>query len=94
MPPAALSCPSCHGLVHADRLKALAARAGEAQASGDVSAQLEAWRLALALLPPASSQHQAIAGRVEALSRTLSDPDAARPPVPEAAGGRTGIRRL
>jgi Zn-dependent protease len=81
MPPAALSCPSCHALVHADELKQLAGRAREAEARRDVSAQLEAWRIALTLLPPASAQHQTIAGRVEALSRSLSDPPAAAAPV-------------
>ena len=71
LPAAALSCPSCHRLVHAGELKRLAAVAQQAETGGDVSAQLEAWRTALTLLPPASTQYASIAQRVEALSRSL-----------------------
>jgi Zn-dependent protease len=95
MPPSALSCPACHALVHAEELKQLAARAREAGARGDVSAELEAWRVALTLLPPATSQYDAIATRVQALSRGVSDPStpapapvlAPAPAAPTATGG-------
>ena len=56
MPPTAVSCPACHALVHAEQLKSLADAAGAAAERGDVSGQLEAWRVALTLLPPESSQ--------------------------------------
>ncbi len=85
IPPAALSCPACQALVHADRLKQLAATARAAASAGDVSAQLEAWRIALTLLPPGSSQYRSISERVQGLSRSLSDPAAA-----PAAGGGAG----
>jgi Zn-dependent protease len=79
MPPSALSCPSCHALVHADELKRLAAQARDAGARGDVPSELEAWRVALTLLPQTSSQYQTIATRLVALSRGVSDPSAAAP---------------
>lgn len=81
--PTALSCPACHALVHAGRLKDLAGRAGEAAARGDVSGQLEAWRAALDLLPPESTQHASIRARVEALSHELSG---TAPGQPEGGG--------
>jgi Zn-dependent protease len=81
IPPSALSCHACHALVHADRLKALAATARAASARGDVSSELEAWRSALDWLPPESSQFQSIGERVRALSRSLSDPSSTPPPA-------------
>jgi Zn-dependent protease len=84
LPPSALSCHACHALVHADRLKQLAESARAAASTGDVSAQLEAWRIALTLLPPDSSQHRFISERVRGLSRSLSD---AAPPTPVANRG-------
>jgi len=83
--PGALNCPACHALIHAGHLKALAERARAAAASGDVSGQLEAWRVALTLLPPDTSQFRSINERVQALSRSLSDPSPA--PATDAAGG-------
>jgi Zn-dependent protease len=85
--PSAVSCPACHALVHAGQLKSLADAAGAAAALGDVSGQLEAWRVALTLLPPESSQFRTISGRVLALSRSLTDPSSA--PSPERAAGDT-----
>jgi Zn-dependent protease len=85
IPPGALSCHACHALVHADRLKQLAETARAAAAAGDVSAQLEAWRIALTLLPPESAQHRTISDRVRGLSRSLSDP-ASTPPADGAHG--------
>jgi Zn-dependent protease len=83
LPDTALSCPACHALVHAGRLKQLAEQARTAASAGDVSGQLEAWRIALTLLPPESAQYRSIYERVQGLSRSLSDPAAA----PAATGG-------
>ena len=83
LPPAALSCRWCQALVHSGRLKSLADAAGTAAQRGDVSGQLEAWRVALTLLPPESAQFRTINDRVLALSRSLTDPSAA--PASEAA---------
>jgi Zn-dependent protease len=74
------SCPVCHTLVHAAELKALAFAAETAAASGDVSAEIAAWRQALPLLPTGSRQLEQIAQKVADLSRRL---DAApKPPSP------------
>ena len=88
IPPTAVSCPACHALIHAEQLKSLAAAARAAAERGDVSGQLEAWRVALTLLPPESSQFRTISDRVQALSRSLSDPASAPPPEPAADGER------
>jgi Zn-dependent protease len=69
--PALLACPSCHRLVHTDQLKRLAAEAERTTQAGDVSAALTAWRQAVELLPPDSTQHQVVAARIAALSRSL-----------------------
>jgi Zn-dependent protease len=87
LPASALSCPSCHALVHASELKRLAGEAQAAEARADVSAQLEAWRVALTLLPPGSSQYASIAQRVEGLSRSL---DAPASPADSDGGGASG----
>jgi Zn-dependent protease len=71
--PLLLACPSCHTLVHADRLKALAAAAATARRAGDAGAELTAWREALVLLPPAAEQYQRIRARVEQLSAGVID---------------------
>jgi Zn-dependent protease len=69
--PNLLSCPSCHRLVHADRLKGLAATAEAAERAGELSAALASWREALTLLPPESRQYAVIAGRVAGLGRQV-----------------------
>lgn len=84
--PSFLSCPACHTLVHAERLKQLAADAEAATRAGDNTRALSAWRDALDLLPPASPQFAVIAGRVDELSRTISfsAPKPANPPAGSA----------
>jgi Zn-dependent protease len=71
--PLLLACPRCHTLVHADRLKTLAAAAASARSAADAGAELTAWREALELLPPAAEQYQRIRARVEQLSAGLID---------------------
>jgi Zn-dependent protease len=65
-----LACPACHRLVHAGRLKELAADAVAAAERQDVIAELTAWRASLDLLPAGSRQYTTIAARVADLSRT------------------------
>jgi len=77
--PALLACPVCQRLVHGDELKRLAAEAGRASHDGDASAALAAWRQALELLPPDTTQYQLVSARVAALSRTLDSQPAAKP---------------
>src|SRR3989441_12751929 len=68
---ALLACPSCQRLVHSDALKRLAAEAERTAHAGDMSAALAAWRQALELLPPDSSQHTVVSARILDLSRAL-----------------------
>jgi Zn-dependent protease len=69
--PRLLSCPSCQRLVHADRLKELAAAAQGAESQGEPARALPGWREALALLPPESRQYAAIAERIAQLGRQV-----------------------
>ncbi|WP_205519568.1 site-2 protease family protein [Pyxidicoccus caerfyrddinensis] len=69
--PRLLTCPSCHRLVHARELQRLASEADAASARGEPAVALETWRLALDLLPPASSQYAQVTARVEALSKQV-----------------------
>ena len=88
--PNLLSCPSCHRLMHSDRLKGLAESAEAAERDGDVASALAAWREAILLLPPASRQHAVVAGRIDALSRQVGNQPAratATPPKPAARPG-------
>ncbi len=74
-----LICPGCHRLIHADRLKALAAEAERAERAGDSTAALVAWRSALELLPAASRQHEMIRQKVGALVQVVDSTPGARP---------------
>ena len=65
--PGLLSCPGCRRLVHAERLKPLAAEAEKAERDGDPNAALVAWREALELLPPGTRQRQVIEARIAEL---------------------------
>jgi Zn-dependent protease len=66
--PSLLACPSCHRLVHADRLKDLAEAA---ESSDDPAVALAAWREALALLPPQTRQYNVISDRIARLGREV-----------------------
>jgi len=67
--PALLSCPSCHTLVHVDRLKLLAAQAQLAEDDNDRTLALTKWREAIALLPTTSTQYPVIAARIDTLGK-------------------------
>jgi len=73
VPPDLLACPSCAKLLHADRLKELAAQAEKAERGGDLSAAMGAWRDALGLLPPETRQHAAVLQKIQALSARVED---------------------
>jgi Zn-dependent protease len=78
--PSQLACPACHALTHAVRLRELADEAGDAAQRDDVSAELAAWRSALELLPPGSTQFETVRGRIDRLrTRVLA------PATPEKA---------
>lgn len=80
--PAMLACPGCAALVHAERLKELAAQAERARTEGDKTGALTHWRAALELLPPGSRQHEGIATRIAGLSKEV---EAAPSPAPGKA---------
>jgi Zn-dependent protease len=82
--PNLLSCPSCHRLVHSDRLKELAGAAEAAERDGDPSAALASWRQAITLLPAESRQHAIIRGRIDALSRRVEASPAPKAATPSA----------
>jgi Zn-dependent protease len=82
--PAALACPSCLRLVHAEALGRLAGEARAREAAGDEPGALARWRDALALLPPGTRQHAVVGAsvaRLAARSPPAPPPRAEAPPV-------------
>lgn len=63
----ALNCAGCQRLVHGAKLESLAAEANQATAAKQWTAAVEAWRQALALLPPESRQYQVITAKLHDL---------------------------
>lgn len=61
-------CPSCKSLVHSEELKSLAARAKEAESSGQLLTAVQYWREALALLPETSKQFSQLMHVIDKLS--------------------------
>src|SRR5204863_7654437 len=92
--PVLLACPSCQSLVHSDDINRLAAEAARAIQVSDVSAALAAWRQALDLLPPDSTQHKVVSAHILDLSRALdSRRSGTKHPSPWAKGA-TGLGAL
>jgi Zn-dependent protease len=67
--PRLLVCPSCHTLVHAERLKQVAADAQAAETAGDATLALERWREAISLLPEEAPQYAVISARIAVLGK-------------------------
>jgi Zn-dependent protease len=65
-------CPNCRKFTHARDLDALASRARNASATGQLAAAREFWVAALGLLPPESSEHRAVQREIEKLDARLS----------------------
>lgn len=74
LPEAALSCPSCHALVHAERLASLSAQAQAASAAGDLAGARNAWEQALMLLPPDTVQYASVRRKIAELAPHLAAP--------------------
>jgi Zn-dependent protease len=72
--PFALACPACGALVHAPRLKALAASAAVASESGDLPGSRQRLTDMLTLLPPRSQQYRTIRERIDDLTRRIDAP--------------------
>ena len=85
-----LSCPSCHRLVHKEYLTTLAARAQEAEAAGDLTTAMSAWREALGLLPRQSQQHQTITAKIDTLGREIDKNPPAAPAATPGAKPQAG----
>ncbi len=88
-----LACPGCARLLHREELAALARKAEESEAAGDLTAALASWRQAIALLPPTTLQHTKIEQRMAALSAAI---DGRAPPPPgvgrtKKAGAAAGL---
>ncbi|MEZ7980727.1 MAG: hypothetical protein QMC74_13665, partial [Myxococcota bacterium] len=63
-----LVCPSCHRLVHKDRLTHLTREAKSYEEAGDLRAALMGLREALTLLPAGTQQHTRLSARTTRLS--------------------------
>src|SRR5215218_1070764 len=80
--PHALACPACATLVHAEKLKQLAASADAAANAGDLVRAREHWETALRFLPAESQQHTAICGRVADLTKRIEGDPVIAPKAP------------
>lgn len=85
--PHALACPACGTLVHAEKLKQLAASADAAAGAGELEQARERWERALRFLPPDSRQHALIQGRVDELAKRIESVASAGESPPRAEGG-------
>jgi len=87
--PTLLACPRCGGLVHSDRLEALAATARDATAREDYPTALSAWREAIELLPRESKQYAIISRKIDVLSaKSGSTPAVKGNPGQSGAAGK------
>ncbi len=84
--PHALACPACGILVHAEKLKELAASADAAAAAGELEQARERWERALRFLPPDSRQHALIRGRIDELTKRIEPVTPAGESAPRADG--------
>ncbi len=84
-----LVCPACQRLVHAKELAELAARATATLAVGNIEATRATYLEMLQLLPPGSSQFQAIAAKLSNLP-----PPPGEPPPPESPPWRKLVSSL
>lgn len=85
--PAALVCPACQALVHAQTLRTVAAQAEALAREERWDAARAKWERALSLLPADSRQHAIVAERVAEMTRRASPPAEATPAQPASGGG-------
>jgi len=72
LPPGALACPRCHGLVHGDDLDKIAATAKDLETKHEYRLAREEWLKAMPLLPPEAFQATWIRDHArELLAKTL-----------------------
>jgi Zn-dependent protease len=70
--PGSLACSKCGRFTHADQLDELAMRARQLTATGQLQAAKQHWQAALNLLPPGSTEHQAIRREIAKLDARLN----------------------
>ncbi len=85
--PHALACPACGVLVHANKLKELAASADAAVAAGELVQARELWERVLRFLPPDSGQYAQIRGRIGELAKRIEEAAPANEKRSRTAGG-------
>jgi Zn-dependent protease len=85
--PHALSCPACHTLVFAAKLKDLAAIAHQRADVNDLAGAREAWLDALRFLPAETQQHDAVLAHVTALNETIARQATNKPKTEHAGPG-------
>jgi len=78
-----LSCPTCHALIHAERLRNLVAAARTQEGTGDLTAAVASWQAALPLVPADSQQHGQMATYLADLGRRAAG-------AGSSASGQTG----
>ena len=69
---AALSCSSCHQLVHGKELESLSQQAKLAGQAGDWQGARASWERALALLPPDTVQYQTVKSRIDNIDAQIA----------------------
>lgn len=89
--PGLLACPRCRKLVHADRLKALAADAEIAEREGRLTDALTHWRAAQDLLPRDAAQHRAVGETIRRLSEAVDRSGGPKAAPQGGAGKAAGV---
>ena len=84
--PHAVACPACGTLVHAEKLKQLAASANEALDAGDLVKARELWESALRFLPVESRQYERIRASVTKLTQRIEATPSAKAKAPAEGG--------
>src|SRR5262245_14442148 len=85
--PHALACPACGALVHAEKLKQLAASADEAESAGDLVKARDLWESTLRFLPVESRQHERIRTSITRLTQRIEATPSADTPKAPGEGG-------
>ena len=83
-----LACPSCAALVHAERLKALAAEAAQAERDGKLESCAETWSNMLALLPRGTVQHARISQMLAEAQQRLPPKGESEPATRPKSSGK------
>jgi Zn-dependent protease len=87
LPLEALACPSCHTLVHGERLDQLARDARALELRGSLLQARELWVYSLTLLPPDSKQTAWVHERLRAIDEAHAQAQVAADPKVESPGG-------